>query len=124
MTERYFEALPRRNSAAYAEAYSYFYADMAYVGARVFQDDFAQSFPMKEPEEDQPGRVERRCGQSPSPAGAVRTGRVDRWGAETQAGRTVKFRRTCNRRQATNGSMLGNAPALPAPILLTLPYNE
>ena len=32
MTERYFEALPRRNSAAYAEAYSYFYADMAYVG--------------------------------------------------------------------------------------------
>lgn len=47
MTERYFEALPRRNSAAYAEAYSYFYADMAYVGARVFQDDFAQSFPME-----------------------------------------------------------------------------
>lgn len=47
MTERYFDHLPRRNCAAYAEAYSYFYADMAYVGARVFQDDFAQSFPME-----------------------------------------------------------------------------
>ena len=47
MSERYFEPLTRRNSTAYAEAYSYFYADMAYVGARLFQEDFAQSFPME-----------------------------------------------------------------------------
>ena len=47
MTERYFEPLPRRNSAAYAQAYSAFYADMVSVGAWIFQDDFAQKFSME-----------------------------------------------------------------------------
>ena len=44
MTERYFEPLPRRNCEAYAEAYTQFYSDMAYMGAWLFNDDFAQSF--------------------------------------------------------------------------------
>ena len=47
MTRRYFEPLERRSSSAYAEAYSYFYADMLSVGARIFHVDFEQSFPME-----------------------------------------------------------------------------
>ena len=47
MAEQYFEPLPRRNSAAYAQAYSAFYADMVSVGTWMFQDDFAQKFPME-----------------------------------------------------------------------------
>ena len=44
MTENYFEKLERRNAAAYADAYSYFYADMFTVAANVFGEDFSQSF--------------------------------------------------------------------------------
>ena len=44
MTEKYFEPLERRNAAAYADAYSYFYADMFNVAANVFGEDFSQSF--------------------------------------------------------------------------------
>jgi len=40
MTERYFEPLKRRNSAAYADAYSQFYAEMLLVGAQLFHEDF------------------------------------------------------------------------------------
>ena len=47
MTQRYLEPLERRSSAAYAEAYSCFCADMVTVGAVVFQEDFDQSFPME-----------------------------------------------------------------------------
>lgn len=47
MAERYFEPLNRRNSAAYAEAYSRFYADMLVVGMQRFHEDFDQSFPVK-----------------------------------------------------------------------------
>ena len=47
MTERYFEPLKRRNSDAYAEAYSYFYADMISIDARFFHEEFEQSFPME-----------------------------------------------------------------------------
>ena len=47
MAERYFEPLNRRNSAAYADAYSRFYADMLIVGMRQFHEDFNQSFPME-----------------------------------------------------------------------------
>ena len=44
MTEDYFEKLERRNAAAYADAYSYFYADMFTIAANVFGEDFSQSF--------------------------------------------------------------------------------
>lgn len=47
MTEKCLEPLKRRNSGAYAEAYSYFYAQMLSVGAQVFGEDFRQSFPME-----------------------------------------------------------------------------
>ena len=47
MTERYFEPLERRNSDAYAEAYADFYSQMIFVGARLFNEDFEQSFPME-----------------------------------------------------------------------------
>ena len=46
MTERYFEPLNRRNSAAYADAYSCFYAQMLLIGAQL-HEDFDQSFPME-----------------------------------------------------------------------------
>jgi len=44
ITENYFEKLVRRNAAAYADAYSYFYADMFTIAANVFGEDFSQSF--------------------------------------------------------------------------------
>lgn len=47
MTEKYLEPLDRRNAAAYADAYSCFYADMLTVAANVFGEDFSQSFPME-----------------------------------------------------------------------------
>ena len=47
MTERYFEPLERRNSDAYAEAYADFYSQMIFVNARLFNEDFEQSFPME-----------------------------------------------------------------------------
>ena len=47
MTERYFEPLERRNSDAYAEAYADFYSQMIFAGARLFNEDFEQSFPME-----------------------------------------------------------------------------
>ncbi len=47
MTDQYFEPLERRNSSAYADAYSRFYAQMLSVGARFFNEDFEQSFPME-----------------------------------------------------------------------------
>ena len=43
MTENYFERLERRNTAAYADAYSYFYSDMFTVAANVYGEDFSQS---------------------------------------------------------------------------------
>ena len=47
MTDRYFEPLKRRNVNAYAEAYSRFYADMLFIGAHLFNEDFDQSFPIE-----------------------------------------------------------------------------
>ena len=47
MAERYFEPLKRRNSGAYADAYSRFYAQMLLASARLFHEDFDQSFPME-----------------------------------------------------------------------------
>lgn len=44
MTEKYFEPLERRNSAAYGTAYSAFYADMLRAGALFFGEDFDQKF--------------------------------------------------------------------------------
>ena len=44
MTEKYFEPLKRRNSAAYGMAYSAFYADMLRTGALLFGEDFDQKF--------------------------------------------------------------------------------
>ena len=44
MTENYFEKLERRNATAYANAYSYFYADMFTIAANVFGEDFSQNF--------------------------------------------------------------------------------
>ncbi|NLI91957.1 MAG: hypothetical protein GX434_07025 [Peptococcaceae bacterium] len=44
----YFENLPRRNSEAYAQAYSNYYRDMADAGALLFGDlPFEQRFPVK-----------------------------------------------------------------------------
>ncbi len=47
MTEKCLEPLKRRNSGTYAEAYSYFYAQLLSVGARIFNENFKQSFPME-----------------------------------------------------------------------------
>lgn len=47
MTEKYFEPLERRNSNAYAEAYTHFYTDMISLDAWLFGEDFEQSFPME-----------------------------------------------------------------------------
>lgn len=47
MAERYFEPLKLRNSGAYADAYSQFYAQMLLIGAQVFHEDFDQSFPVE-----------------------------------------------------------------------------
>ena len=47
MAERYFEPLKLRDSGAYADAYSQFYAQMLLIGAQVFHEDFDQSFPME-----------------------------------------------------------------------------
>ena len=44
MTEKYFELLKRRNSAAYGTAYASFYADMLRAGALLFGEDFDQKF--------------------------------------------------------------------------------
>ena len=44
MTEKYFEPLKRRNSAAYGKAYSAFYADMLRTGALLFGENFDQKF--------------------------------------------------------------------------------
>lgn len=47
MAELCFEPLTRRNSAAYADAYSRFYGQMASIAAHYFQEDFDQSFPVE-----------------------------------------------------------------------------
>ena len=47
MTERYFEPLKLRDSGAYADAYSQFYAQVLLIGTQVFHEDFDQSFPME-----------------------------------------------------------------------------
>ena len=44
MTEKYFEPLKRRNSAAYAEAYSYFYPQMLSAGASVLERCLIRTF--------------------------------------------------------------------------------
>ena len=44
MTEKYFEPLKRRNSAAYGTAYASFYADMLRTGALFFDENFDQRF--------------------------------------------------------------------------------
>ena len=44
MTEKSFEPLKRRNSAAYGKAYSAFYADMLRTGALLFGENFDQKF--------------------------------------------------------------------------------
>ena len=47
MTEKFFEPLKRRNSAAYAEAYSYFYPRLLSAGVSAFGDEFEHSIPME-----------------------------------------------------------------------------
>lgn len=47
MSERYFEPLKQRNSAAYADAYSVFYYHMFSIGAYYYHEDFDQKFPME-----------------------------------------------------------------------------
>lgn len=47
MTEHYFEPLKRRNSAAYAQAYSQFYGQMVSITAHYFHEDFEQSTPVE-----------------------------------------------------------------------------
>ncbi len=47
MTEKCLEPLTRRNSGAYAEAYSYFYPQMLSAGFQVFGGDFEQSIPVE-----------------------------------------------------------------------------
>jgi len=47
MAERYLEPLKRRNSGAYADAYSRFYGQMTSLSAHLFHEDFEQSFPME-----------------------------------------------------------------------------
>ena len=46
MLELYFEPLSRRNREAYAEAYAYYFTDMASAGELLFpEQEFSQSFP-------------------------------------------------------------------------------
>lgn len=47
MTEKCLEPLTRRNSGAYAEAYSYFYPQILSAGFQVFGGDFEQSIPLE-----------------------------------------------------------------------------
>ena len=47
MAGKCLEPLKRRNSSAYAEAYSYFYLQMFSAGVQVFGDDFEQGIPME-----------------------------------------------------------------------------
>lgn len=47
MAEHYFEPLKRRNSAAYAQAYSQFYGQMVSIAAHYFHEDFEQSTPVE-----------------------------------------------------------------------------
>ena len=47
ITSQYLEPLKRRNSGAYAEAYSQFYAEMLYIGAHFFGEEFEESVPME-----------------------------------------------------------------------------
>ena len=47
MTEKYFESLKRRNSTAYAEAYSYFYPRMLSADVSVLGDDFETGIPVE-----------------------------------------------------------------------------
>ncbi|MEY8261751.1 DUF6076 domain-containing protein [Oscillospiraceae bacterium 50-60] len=47
MAGKCLEPLKRRNSSAYAEAYSYFYMQMLSVGVQVFGADFEQGIPME-----------------------------------------------------------------------------
>ena len=47
LTEKCLEPLKRRNSAAYADAYSYFYAQMLFADVQVFGDEFEQGIPME-----------------------------------------------------------------------------
>lgn len=47
MAGKCLEPLKRRNSSAYAEAYSYFYMQMFSAGVQVFGDDFEQGIPME-----------------------------------------------------------------------------
>lgn len=46
ITKLYFELLTRRNRAAYADAYSRFYRQMASIAAHYFNEDFDQGFPV------------------------------------------------------------------------------
>ncbi len=47
ITKQYFEPLNRRNSSAYADAYSRFYAHMLSIGAHFCNEDFEQNFPLE-----------------------------------------------------------------------------
>lgn len=47
MADKYLEPLKRRNSSAYAEAYSCFYPQMLSASVQVFGDDFEQGVPME-----------------------------------------------------------------------------
>ena len=47
LTGKCLEPLKRRNSAAYAEAYSYFYVHILSAGVQVFGEDFEQSIPVE-----------------------------------------------------------------------------
>ena len=47
MADKYLEPLKRRNSLAYAEAYSCFYPQMLSASVQVFGDDFEQGVPME-----------------------------------------------------------------------------
>lgn len=47
MTGKYLEPMEHRNSFAYAEAYSDFYAQMLSAGVQVFGNDFEQGIPME-----------------------------------------------------------------------------
>lgn len=47
MADKYLEPLKRRNSSAYAEAYSCFYPQMLSAGVQAFGDDFEQGIPVE-----------------------------------------------------------------------------
>lgn len=47
MTEKCLEPLKRRNSSAYAEAYSYFYMQMLSAGVQVLERILSEAFPQK-----------------------------------------------------------------------------